>query len=232
MDQGVALQHLPPGFNPYQQANLRALQQQQQHVQQQQQQQQQQHAIPTLPPSYQNNTPAAQQAFLQRRQLSNFHQQQLPVTGVSAVQTSNPYLQRPIQSYAPITTSIPQQPALAPPQLIPSTTAPVQQIQQPQQLAPPPALPTRVQQRSQRQNVQPDTSTAAEPAVSDQAPKSEGHLEGMKMIPNPPDLEQWRERLFSVENLVVLSEEQSVAPPSFQMQLLTDAQIHDVFPTR
>ncbi|KAK2799617.1 hypothetical protein FQN51_006749 [Onygenales sp. PD_10] len=34
------------------------------------------------------------------------------------------------------------------------------------------------------------------------------HFGNMKLIPNPPDLEKWRERLFNVDDLIVLSEEE------------------------
>ncbi|KAJ5086667.1 hypothetical protein NUU61_007974 [Penicillium alfredii] len=35
-----------------------------------------------------------------------------------------------------------------------------------------------------------------------------GQLQGMKLIPDPPDLEYWRERLFHVDETITLSEEQ------------------------
>ncbi|KAJ5899047.1 hypothetical protein N7495_003791 [Penicillium taxi] len=35
-----------------------------------------------------------------------------------------------------------------------------------------------------------------------------GQLEGMKLIPNPPDLEFWREKLFHVDGVITLSEEE------------------------
>lgn len=38
--------------------------------------------------------------------------------------------------------------------------------------------------------------------------KSDGQFEGLKLIPNPPDLECWRQRLFAVDEMVLLSEEQ------------------------
>ncbi|DAA75653.1 TPA_exp: Uncharacterized protein A8136_1375 [Trichophyton benhamiae CBS 112371] len=37
---------------------------------------------------------------------------------------------------------------------------------------------------------------------------SEGHFKNMKCIPNPPDLQKWREKLFNVEDTIVLSEEE------------------------
>lgn len=35
-----------------------------------------------------------------------------------------------------------------------------------------------------------------------------GQLQGMKLVPNPPDLEYWRDRLFHVDEMITLSEEQ------------------------
>jgi glutathione S-transferase len=35
-----------------------------------------------------------------------------------------------------------------------------------------------------------------------------GQFQGLKLIPNPPDLEQWRERLFHVDDMITLTEEQ------------------------
>lgn len=37
-----------------------------------------------------------------------------------------------------------------------------------------------------------------------------GQLQGMKLIPNPPDLEYWRERLFNVDDVITMSEEKYV----------------------
>jgi glutathione S-transferase len=35
-----------------------------------------------------------------------------------------------------------------------------------------------------------------------------GHFSGMKLVENPPDLEQWRERLFNVDETITLTEEE------------------------
>ena len=48
------------------------------------------------------------------------------------------------------------------------------------------------------------------PPNNDSSGKVDGHFSGMKMIPNPPDLEKWRERLFNVDGTIILSEEESV----------------------
>jgi hypothetical protein len=40
------------------------------------------------------------------------------------------------------------------------------------------------------------------------AEKQDNHFGGMKLIPNPPDLEAWRERLFNADDTITLTEEQ------------------------
>lgn len=40
--------------------------------------------------------------------------------------------------------------------------------------------------------------------------KGEPYFKNMKLISNPPDLKRWRERLFNVEDTIVLSEEECV----------------------
>jgi hypothetical protein len=48
------------------------------------------------------------------------------------------------------------------------------------------------------------------PPDNHESGKGDGHFSGMKMIPNPPELEKWREKLFNVEGTIILSEEESV----------------------
>jgi hypothetical protein len=38
--------------------------------------------------------------------------------------------------------------------------------------------------------------------------KNDAHLVGLKLIPNPPELEAWRERLFHIHETIVLTEEE------------------------
>lgn len=40
------------------------------------------------------------------------------------------------------------------------------------------------------------------------AEKQDSHFGGLKLIPKPPDLETWRERLFNVDEMITLTEEQ------------------------
>ena len=39
---------------------------------------------------------------------------------------------------------------------------------------------------------------------------TEGHFNNMKMIPNPPSLEEWRRKLFDVDELITLTEDEYV----------------------
>jgi hypothetical protein len=39
-------------------------------------------------------------------------------------------------------------------------------------------------------------------------PNTGGHFGGMKLVPHPPDLQAWRERLFNVDDTITLTEEQ------------------------
>ena len=51
----------------------------------------------------------------------------------------------------------------------------------------------------------------SDPAIPDEPPeKNDSHLEGLKLIPNPPDLQAWREKLFYIEEPVTLTEEECV----------------------
>ena len=46
--------------------------------------------------------------------------------------------------------------------------------------------------------------------VADIASKQEDYRKSMKLVPNPPDLDSWRKKLFNVDETVTLSEEQYV----------------------
>lgn len=37
---------------------------------------------------------------------------------------------------------------------------------------------------------------------------TEGHFKNLKMIPNPPNLEEWRRRLFDVDDIISLTEDE------------------------
>jgi hypothetical protein len=40
----------------------------------------------------------------------------------------------------------------------------------------------------------------------------DSHFGSMKIVPNPPDLDAWRERLFNVDEPITLTEEQYILP--------------------
>lgn len=41
---------------------------------------------------------------------------------------------------------------------------------------------------------------------------TDGHFRNLKMIPNPPNLEEWRQRLFDVDATITLTEDEYVSP--------------------
>lgn len=55
---------------------------------------------------------------------------------------------------------------------------------------------------------------------------------GMKLVPNPPDLDAWRERLFNVNETITLTEEQyvDVKPQSRKMELILSRRFQTYFP--
>lgn len=53
-----------------------------------------------------------------------------------------------------------------------------------------------------------DNEFAPIPDQGDTIFKSDGQFEGLKIIPHPPDLHVWRERLFNVDDTIVLTEDQ------------------------
>ncbi|KAI9686023.1 MAG: hypothetical protein M1822_004006 [Bathelium mastoideum] len=49
----------------------------------------------------------------------------------------------------------------------------------------------------------------SDPVIPDDPPeKNDSHLEGLKLIANPPDLQAWREKLFHIKEPITLSEEE------------------------
>lgn len=57
------------------------------------------------------------------------------------------------------------------------------------------------------QQSQPEPNLAFAADIPD---KQEDYRKGMKLVPDPPDLEMWREKLFNVDGMIVLSEDQYV----------------------
>ena len=48
--------------------------------------------------------------------------------------------------------------------------------------------------------------------------KAEGHLDGLKLVPNPPNLQEWREKLFNVNEIITLTEEEYVLAGVFAIR--------------
>ena len=46
--------------------------------------------------------------------------------------------------------------------------------------------------------------------LDDPVEKSDAHLEGLKLIPHPPDVQAWREKLFHIDQPITLTEEEYV----------------------
>ena len=61
--------------------------------------------------------------------------------------------------------------------------------------------------------------------------KKDGHFTNMKSIPNPPNLQAWRERLFHVDETITLTEDEYVIywamlPPQLHPSILTYGSLH------
>lgn len=69
------------------------------------------------------------------------------------------------------------------------------------------ATAARPQQRRIAQ-FQQEPRVSQAPEVEEHAAKSAGHLKGLKRIPDPPDLAAWRQKLFNVDDTIVLTEDQ------------------------
>jgi hypothetical protein len=202
MDNTV-LQQLPVGFNPLQQQQLQHFQ----HVQQQRRSQQpsRTHPVPVsaIPAPYHD---------LQHTDRLAFYPELTPVPPVHG---NNTFIQTPISAVSTVP-NFASQPALSQPQSIIYTNAPGYRIsaqQQPipepvRQPQPHPPAPAASQVRSR------NATRAATRATPSQAAEdstfSTSNFDALKIVPNPPDLEQWREKLFQVDKLMVLTEDEYV----------------------
>jgi hypothetical protein len=98
--------------------------------------------------------------------------------------------------------------------------APPQQFQAPP--APPPQpVPQRPRQISKRipeLEPQPDV---VPPQEADDAPVTSNHgqFEGLKLIADPPNLEEWREKLFHVDDTITLTEDEYVLCLQFAWEI-------------
>ena len=44
---------------------------------------------------------------------------------------------------------------------------------------------------------------------------TEGHFSNMKMIPDPPNLEEWKKKLFDVDEIITMTEDEYVVLSGF-----------------
>lgn len=68
-------------------------------------------------------------------------------------------------------------------------------------------LPSQLQPHSETTE-RPQNETDSRSAPTQSFGGTKRHLENLKIIPNPPDLEQWRNKLFDVDGLITMTEDQ------------------------
>jgi hypothetical protein len=181
-------QSAPPTFNnPYQTAPLPLQRSQSLH-----------HPLASLPSSYEPLNPNHHNnAYLQQRFI---HQ---PLTSAPPQQTTASFGNRQFhqEQLVPVPSSLPSQPQLVPYAVQqPRYSHPVHHVFPPQQSVP--SQPLLEGQLPSSHNVLPSIIQQEYPS------KPDAHLEGLRLVPEPPDLEAWREKLFGVDDMIVLSEEQ------------------------
>ncbi|KAH9870660.1 hypothetical protein IAQ61_006138 [Plenodomus lingam] len=201
--------------------NVYHAQQQQQHQHQQQQQQQHHHhhqqqpyalngPPPPPPPPTAHQLPVHHHQYEQHGLPSSASFPPYPATATYQHATSPrlfvnappppPPLQGPAQQHyhsPQLSTPLPPQTQL-PPQ------RPIQQLSLP---APLPIL-TLPQSHPHVQHAQPVLQQPQAPDGDESPFTNHGQFQGLKLIPNPPDLDLWRERLFNVDDMITLTEEE------------------------
>lgn len=171
------------------------------------------HQIPPGLQPLEELSPQANDAFFQHRyaqqlQASNPHALHFQSHGLQ--QTAQPPFEGFTGGYARFDMNAPPNPP--PP-------APQHQIQAP---PPPPRAqvathlqgPPQLQELAHRGSF---VQTQEQPLVQEQVPDNDeapiqnhGQIEGLRLIPNPPNLETWREKLFHVDDTITLTEEEYV----------------------
>jgi len=144
------------------------------------------------------------------------------VTAVPPIQSSNAFIQTPASAVASVTPNLQLQPVafqhtygIATPQ--PSFTGSVPSSE------PQLELQTGGNSVHQPGNSRPTADSSF----------SSSNFEGLKLVSNPPDLQQWREKLFNVDELTVLTENEYVILHCFEggFDVLTEDQISNIFPS-
>jgi len=204
MDHAV-LQQLPVALNPLQQQQLQRFQ----HAQQQRRAQP--HRQPSRSHPVQVAAVPAPFHDLQTADRLAFYSELTPVTPVAQVRSNNAFLQTPISAVSTVAPSFATQPTLNQTQSIPYEHAyRLQNQQQHAYLEPVTQPPAATAREAQNRNV-PQSTVTSQPA--EESTFSTSNFEGLKIVPNPPNLQQWRERLFEVDMLMVLTEDEYVKSP-------------------
>jgi len=130
------------------------------------------------------------------------------VTPVAQVRSNNAFIPTPISAVSTVPSSFATQPALNQAQSI--TFEHAYRLPNQQQHAfiepvtQPPAAATR---ETPSRNV---PVPAVNPQPAEETTFSTSNFEGLKIVADPPNLQQWRERLFEVDMLMVLTEDEYV----------------------
>jgi len=198
----AVLQQLPVAFHhPFQQQQLQQFQHHQHLHQQRRPQQRQQpqappprsHAlhVPNIPPSF-HGLPATSQ--------TSFYPQ---VTAVTPVQSSSTFIQTPTSAVATVSPNLRLQPALNQAQSV--------AFQHTYGIATPqPSFTGSVPSSESQLGLRTGSGSIHQPGNSGPPAISSSNFEGLKLVSNPPDLQQWREKLFNVDELIVLTENEYV----------------------
>jgi hypothetical protein len=156
-----------------------------------------QNPVASIPPHFhalnagQQNNGFVQQRYLQQRAL----------TAAGTAHRPPPYAPQPTQQFLSASDSVPVQSHVVPHPSQHSYTLSVHHGL-PIQSIPGPQTQSINNQIPAVQDVRQD------PVPPEHASKPDANLEGLKLVPDPPRLEAWRKRLFNVDGMIILSEEE------------------------
>lgn len=191
----AVLQQLPVAFHhPFQQQQLQQFQHHQ-HLHQQRRSQQRQQPQPAAPPrSHALHVPNIPPSFhgLPATSQTSFYPQ---VTAVTPVQSSS--------AFTTVSPNLQLQPALNQAQSV--------AFQHTYGIATPqPSFTGSVPSSDPQLGLRTGSGSIPQPGNSGPPALSSSNFEGLKLVSNPPDLQQWREKLFNVDELIVLTENEYV----------------------
>ena len=198
------MQQLPVAFHQFQQQQLQQFQHHQ-HLQQHRRSQQRQqpqapprgHAlhVSNIPPTFHGLPATNQTAFYPQ------------VTAVTPIQSSNAFIQTPTSAIATVSSNLPIQPALSQAHSVPFTHAYGIATPQPTFTGAVPSSERQLGLQTGSSNLPHQGNTQP---TTDSSSFLSSNFEGLKLVSNPPDLQQWREKLFNVDELIVLTENEHV----------------------